>query len=80
MDKFDTFKRRSGEVAKTKGGQSTSTGGQYQGKYIATKTFNARKVIASGNNPMKVRKEAIKNGAKSPVVVYVPKSSTIYIF
>jgi len=67
-------------VAKARGKQSTSKGGQYQGKYIATKSFNARKVIAFGNDPIKVRKKAIENGAESPVVVYVPKSTTIYIF
>jgi hypothetical protein len=53
---------------------------QYQGKYVATASFNQSKVIASGKDPMKVRKQAVDSGAKSPVVVFVPKSTMFYIF
>jgi hypothetical protein len=61
-------------------GRTIPTSIKFQGKYVATASFNQCKVIASGKDPMKVRQKAIENGAKSPVVVYVPKSTMIYIF
>jgi hypothetical protein len=80
MGKPITPSRRSGEMAKANNSCSVPRGEKYQGKYVATKSFNHGKVIASGNDPIKVRQRAIENGAKSPVVVYVPKSTMIYIF
>jgi hypothetical protein len=67
-------------VAKANNNCAVSTNEKYQGKYVATKSFNNNKIIASGKDPIKVRQEAIKSGAKSPVVVYVPESTMIYIF
>jgi hypothetical protein len=61
-------------------GSSVPRSKKYQGKYVATASFNQCKVIASGKDPMVVRQQAVESGAKSPVVVYVPKSSMIYIF
>jgi len=67
-------------MAKANNNCAVSAGENYQGKYIATKSFNHSKIIASGKDPIKVRQEAIESGSKSPVVVYVPESTMIYIF
>jgi len=56
------------------------TSKKYQGKYVATATFNECKVLSSGKDPAQVRQKAIDKGIKSPVVVYVPKSTMTYIF
>lgn len=53
---------------------------KYQGKYVATATFNESKVLSSGKDPIEVRQKAVEKGVKSPVVVYVPKSTMTYIF
>lgn len=67
-------------MAKANNNCAVPTGKKYEGKYVATKSFNTRKVIASGKDPIKVRQEAIESGVKSPVVVYVPESTMFYIF
>lgn len=56
------------------------TSKKYQGKYVATATFNERKVLSSGKDPVQVRQKAIDKGVKSPVIVYIPEPTTVYIF
>lgn len=53
---------------------------KYGGKYIATKSFTDTKVIASGDNPIKVYNKAVKKGIKEPVMDYVLKEGVTYIF
>ena len=57
-----------------------SSGKKYAGKFVATRSFNDKKVIASGKNPSDVRKEAIDQGHKSPVVFFVPSKNAIHIY
>ena len=52
----------------------------YAGKYVATNSFNDRKVVASGKDPCAVRQKAIKKGHISPVVFFVPCKNTIHIY
>jgi hypothetical protein len=80
MGKPTTPSRRSGEMAKANNSCAVPTGKKYEGKYVATKSFNTRKVIASGKDPIKVRQKAVDSGAKSPVVMYIPTSTMFYIF
>lgn len=53
---------------------------RYEGKYIATASFNEKTVVASGKNPIDVRKRAVRKGYSSPVVVYVPDKKMYNVF
>lgn len=55
-------------------------GKKYAGKFVATSSFNDKKVVASGKNPCDVRKQAIDKGHTSPVVFFVPSKNTIHIY
>jgi hypothetical protein len=53
---------------------------RYKGNYVAFKSFNDRKVVASGKNPSDVLNKSRKKGAKTPVLVFVNKDDTAYIY
>ena len=53
---------------------------KYQGKYVAFEGFNKRKIIASGDNPSKVIREAKRKGAESPVLFFVEEEGTTYLY
>ena len=52
----------------------------FGGKYVATKSFSSSEVIASGKNPSKVQKRALKLGIKEPVINYIPKEGVVCIY
>lgn len=54
-------------------------GHRYRGKFVATSSFNDKKVIASGVDPQKVIEQAEKK-CDSPVVFFVPKKNAIHIY
>jgi hypothetical protein len=56
-----------------------NNGQQYRGKFVATSSFNDKKVIASGKDPQKVIESACKH-CESPVVFFVPKKNAIHIY
>ncbi len=54
-------------------------GQQYVGQFVATSTFNDRNVIAHGDNPEEVMRQA-QQISDSPVVFFLPKKDTIHVF
>jgi hypothetical protein len=52
----------------------------YAGKYVALKSRNEEIVISSGDDPKKVFDEAKQNGIKNPVIIFIPKADSIYIY
>ena len=52
----------------------------YGGKYVAMKSFDNHKVVASSKDPFKVVEKAKKCGIKNPVVVFVPKVKSIQLY
>jgi high-affinity K+ transport system ATPase subunit B len=44
----------------------------YEGKYVALRSMSDRTVIASGDDPETVMKEAQEQGADNPVIFFVP--------
>jgi hypothetical protein len=54
-------------------------GQKYRGKFVATRSFNDKKVIASGTDPQKVIACAERK-CDSPVVFFVPKKNAIHIY
>lgn len=53
---------------------------KYSGKHVAMKSFEDNTIVASGKNPGKVYVAAQKKGVDNPVMVFVPKKDTTYIF
>jgi len=55
-------------------------GDRYGGKYVATRSFEDRTVISSGEDPIKVYNEAKERGADDPVIVYIPEKDMVQIY
>jgi len=53
---------------------------KYEGKFVAFRSFTDRTVIAFGKNPSEVLSKAHKKGLKEPVVVFITKDNTSYIY
>jgi len=53
---------------------------KYEGKYVATATFNDKKIVASGDSPIIVLQKAIKAGFAEPVVFFVPENDTLFLY
>jgi hypothetical protein len=57
-----------------------SDGEKYGGQYVATRSFEDKKVISHGSEPSQVFNEARKKGVKEPVVFYVPEKDMVQIY
>jgi hypothetical protein len=44
----------------------------YEGRYVALRSLSDRTVIASGDDPGIVMKEACERGADNPVIFFLP--------
>jgi len=53
---------------------------KYEGKYVAFDSSKGRKIIASDRNPGKLIDKARKMGIDVPLIVFVPKGNTAYIY
>jgi hypothetical protein len=53
---------------------------EYQGKFVALRSFLDNEIVASGANPEIVAEEAEVNGADSAVIMYVPDNSLACVY
>ncbi len=53
---------------------------KYTGKYVATKDFSSKKVIASGESPEEVYSKVIRKGCQNPVIFFVPLENMVQIY
>jgi len=53
---------------------------KYSGKYVATRSFKNKKVIAWGADPLKVYERAKRLGVREPVLLYVPEKDEVLIY
>ena len=53
---------------------------KYAGKYVALKSRKEEYVVSFGDDPKKGFDEARQKGAENPVLVFVPKTDSIYIY
>lgn len=53
---------------------------EYNGLYVAMKSFDDNTIIGVGKNPQKALKDAEKKGFKDPVILYVPEEDVIHIY
>ena len=51
---------------------------KYEGKFIATQSFNHKTVISYGVDPLEVLSRAKSKGFSSPVVNFIPKGPCFY--
>lgn len=53
---------------------------KYEGKYVAIMPFTKDVVITSGSTSIQVLEEAQKKGIENPVIVYIPKHGSTFLF
>ena len=52
----------------------------FNGKYVAMKTFSDHTIIGEGKTPQEAYEKASKKGSKSPVVTFVPIKGMAQIY
>ncbi|MFH1369849.1 MAG: DUF5678 domain-containing protein [Planctomycetota bacterium] len=52
----------------------------YEGKYVAMRSMSDRTIIASGDNPDAVMKQANKQGVTDPVIFFVPDHDITLVY
>ena len=53
---------------------------EYNGLYVAMKSFDDHTIIGAGHDPHKALKDAEKKGVKDPVILYIPEEDVIHIY
>ncbi len=53
---------------------------KYQGKFVAMAATGSNEVVASGSDANVVANKARKQGSGCPIVFFVPKENTTYLF
>lgn len=52
----------------------------YEGKYVAMRSISDRTIIASGDDPQAVIKEAYEKGITDPVLFFVPDHDITLVY
>jgi hypothetical protein len=63
-----------------KSNQVLVAGKGYEGKYVALRSVIDRTVIASGEDPEAVMREAQERGAVNPVIFFVPSHDVTLVY
>jgi hypothetical protein len=53
---------------------------QYNGRYVALKSFDDNTIIGAGDDPETAIKEALSKGYHDPVLLYVPEKEIVHIY
>ncbi|MCR4292314.1 MAG: DUF5678 domain-containing protein [Candidatus Kuenenia sp.] len=53
---------------------------EFNGRYVAVKSFDDNTIVGVGDNPEIALKEAETKGFKDPVLVYVPEENIVHIY
>jgi hypothetical protein len=53
---------------------------EYNGRYVALKSFEDHSVVGVGDDPESALKDARANGVDDPVLVYIPDPDTVQIY
>jgi len=64
----------------SKSNQILITGKGYEGKYVALRSICNRTVIASGNDPETVMREAREQDVTNPVIFFVPSHDITLVY
>lgn len=53
---------------------------EFNGRYVAMKSFDDNTIVGVGDEPEKALKEAESKGCKNPVLLYVPEKDIVHIY
>jgi hypothetical protein len=53
---------------------------EFNGRYVAMKSFDDNTIVGVGDDPEKALKDAEKKGFKNPVLLYVPEKDIVHIY
>lgn len=53
---------------------------EFNGRYVAMKSFEDNAIVGVGDDPEKALKEAEAKGFKNPVLLYIPEKELVHIY
>ena len=53
---------------------------EYNGRYVAMKSFDDHAIVGVGDDPESALKDASANGYESPVILYIPEKEVVHIY
>jgi hypothetical protein len=53
---------------------------EYNGRYVAMKSFVNNTIVGVGDNPEEALKDAKAKGFKDPVLLYIPEKDIVHIY
>ncbi len=53
---------------------------EYNGRYVAIKSFDDNTVVGVGDDPEEALKDAEAKGFKNPVLLYIPEKDIVHIY
>ena len=53
---------------------------EFNGRYVAMKSFEGNAIVGVGDDPEKALKEAEAKGFKNPVLLYIPEKDLVHIY
>ncbi len=56
------------------------TTSEYNGRYVAMKSFDDNTIVGVGDDPEKALKDAETKGFKNPVLLYIPEEDVVHIY
>jgi hypothetical protein len=56
------------------------TTNEYNGRYVAMRSFDDNTIVGVGDDPEKALKDAEANGFKHPVLLYIPEEDVVHIY
>lgn len=53
---------------------------EYNGRYVAMRSFEDHTIIGVGDDPETAMKDALSKGYKDPVLLYIPEKDVVHIY
>ena len=53
---------------------------EYNGLYVAVKSFDDNTVVGVGDTPEQALQDAERKGYKEPVIIYIPEEDVVHIY
>ena len=53
---------------------------EFNGRYVAMKSFEDNAIVGVGDDPEKALKEAEAKGFKNPALLYIPEKDLVHIY
>ncbi len=53
---------------------------EYNGRYVAMKSFDDNTIVGVGDNPEEALKAAEEKGFKNPILLYIPEKDLVHIY